>query len=90
MSAPPLSVANIDLGHDYVYRSTHPDYGIALELQIRVTARNRTRHELLCQVLQRRTFRVGEQPPDWEQPTTPTLLCLPLQHSVDVVTVTAL
>jgi hypothetical protein len=83
-----ISTANIDLGHDYVYRSTHPDYGIALELQIRVTARNS--RALLCQVLQRRSFRVGEQPPDWEPPTTPTLLRLPLQHAVDVVSVTAL
>jgi hypothetical protein len=83
-----ISVANIDLGHDYVYRSTHPGYGIALELQIHVMARNS--RALLCRVLQRRSFRVGEQPPDWEPPTMPTLLRLPLRHSVDVVSVSEL
>jgi hypothetical protein len=83
-----LSVANIDLGRTYIYRSTNPDYGVTLELQIRVRGRNP--RALICEVLQRRTFRAtDEQPPDWDPPTVPTLLRLPLHHTVDAVSVVA-
>jgi hypothetical protein len=84
----PLSASNIDPGQTYLYRSTNLDYGVTLELQVRVLGRS-SRH-IYSEVLGRRTFRTADQPPDWEQPSSLTLLQLPLQHTVDVVSVSAL
>ena len=87
MSAPHISIsaANIDPGRVYVYRSTNEDYCVSAEYQIRVLGRSSS--AIIAELLQQRTFRTGDQPPDWRAPDVTTLMRLPLQHSVDTVAV---
>jgi hypothetical protein len=82
-----ISSANIDPGRIYVYRSTNPDYGVAVEYKIRVMGRSS--RAIIAELLQQRTFRTGDQPPDWAPPDVTTLLRLPLDHAVDTVAVSS-
>jgi hypothetical protein len=84
----PLSSSNIDPGRIYVYRSTNPDYCVAVEYQIRVLGRSS--RAIIAELLQQRTFRTGDQPPDWRAPDVTTLMRLPLDHTVDTVAVSSL
>jgi hypothetical protein len=84
----PLSSSNIDPGHVYIYRSTNDDYCVAVEYRIRVLGRSST--AIIAELLQQRTFRTGDQPPDWTAPDVTTLMRLPLDHTVDTVAVSSI
>lgn len=81
----PLTPANIDTNHVYLYRSINTAYGVILEQKIRVVMRGTT--DILCDILQRRVYRAGSDIPDWTPVPASLPKCLPLHHDVDDVSV---
>ena len=81
----PVSVANIDVGQVYLYRSANTVFQAILEQKVRVILRGQA--AILCEILERRVYRTTAPPPD-RTPVSPGLpRRLPLHHDVDAVSV---
>lgn len=72
----PLTPANIDTGHVYLWRTVSPEHGRTLDLVVRVIVRSQT--AILCDILRRRYYRSAAPPPDWTDmpPALPKRLSL--------------
>ena len=87
MDAPaqPVTPANIDEGAIYLYRSANATFNAVLEQKVRVILRSPV--AILCEILERRIYRMTDQPADWSPAPAGLPKRLPLCHDVDEVTV---
>jgi hypothetical protein len=83
--ATPVTPANIDEGTIYLYRSANATFNAVLEQKVRVILRGHA--AILCEILERRVYRLTSQPPDWTPAPIGLPKRLPLCHDVDEVTV---